>query len=145
MGVGAAASPSKPLAKPFARGVKSLVRTSTTSRRAACRQANTCCGHTCQLRATSVTRAPGNSVSSTTRAFSYADQRRRRPGPVSISIRRKLPFASTFASSLTLILRASTARLNDHSGRKLAEFGTAALERPMATNTRSPLEIVDGR
>ena len=73
-----------------------------TSRRAACRQVNTCCGHTCQRRATSDTRAPGNRVSATTRAFSSADQRRRRPGPVSISMRRKPPFASALTSNIAL-------------------------------------------
>src|SRR5580692_4678403 len=72
-----------------------------TSRRAACRHAKTCCGHTSQRRATSDTRAPGTSVSATIRAFSSEDQRRRRAGSVRISIRRKPPFASTFASSLT--------------------------------------------
>ena len=54
------------------------------STRAARRQVNTCCEQTCQRRATSDTRAPGTSVSSTIRAFSSADQRRRRPGPVSV-------------------------------------------------------------
>jgi len=57
---------------------------------------------TIQRRATSDTRAPGASVSSTIRAFSSADERRRRPGPVSISIRRKPPFASSLTSYITI-------------------------------------------
>src|SRR5208283_2329688 len=72
------------------------------SRRAACRHAKTCCGHTCQRRATSDTRVPGASVSETIRAFSSADQRRRRAGPVRISIRRKPPFASSLTSYIAI-------------------------------------------
>ena len=44
------------------------------------RQPKTCCEQICQRRATSDTRAPGTRVSATIRAFSSADQRRRRPG-----------------------------------------------------------------
>src|SRR5277367_1536632 len=72
------------------------------SRRAACRHAKTCCGHTSQRRATSDTRAPGVSVSATIRAFSSANQRRRRAGPVRISIRRKPPFASSLTSYIAI-------------------------------------------
>ena len=43
------------------------------------RQANTCCGCTCQRRATAETTAPGAVASVTIRALSAADQRRR-PG-----------------------------------------------------------------
>ena len=42
---------------------------------------------------------PGKTcIATTTRAFSSADPRRRRPGPVSSSIRRKPPFASSLTS-----------------------------------------------
>jgi hypothetical protein len=59
-----------------------------TSRRMLRRHPNTCCGRTCHLRATSETHAPGARLSATIPAFSASDQRRRRPGPVSNSIRR---------------------------------------------------------
>src|SRR6185437_10508689 len=70
--------------------------------RAARRQPKTCCEQTCQRRATSDTRAPGTRVSSTIRAFSSADQRRRRPGPVRISTRRYSPFASSLTSNIRI-------------------------------------------
>src|ERR1700761_2996898 len=70
--------------------------------RIARRQPKTCCEQICQRRATSDTRAPGTRVSSTIRAFSSADQRRRRPGPVRISTRRYSPFASSLASNITV-------------------------------------------
>jgi hypothetical protein len=54
---------------------------SSVPSRACRRHPNTCCEQTCHRRATSDTRAPGTSVSATIRAFSSADQRRRRPGP----------------------------------------------------------------
>src|SRR5580692_4296318 len=69
---------------------------------AARRQPNTCCEQTCQRRATSDTRAPGTRLSSTIRAFSSADQRRRRPGPTSTSTRRYSPFASSLTSNITI-------------------------------------------
>ena len=71
-------------------------------RHAARRQPNTCCEQTCQRRATSDTRAPGTRLSSTIRAFSAADQRRRRPGPTSTSTRRYSPFASSLTSNITI-------------------------------------------
>jgi hypothetical protein len=61
-----------------------FVVTVVTARDVARRQPNTCCEQTCQRRATSDTRAPGARVSSTIRAFSSADQRRRRTGPVNL-------------------------------------------------------------
>src|SRR6516225_1019652 len=70
--------------------------------RIARRQPNTCCEQICHRRATSDTRAPGASVSATIRAFSSADQRRRRPGPVRTSTRRKLPFASSLTSNIRI-------------------------------------------
>ena len=83
--------------------------------RAARRQPNTCCGQTCQRRATADTRAPGARVSSTIRDFSSADQRRRRPGPVRSSTRRKPPFASSLTSNITIarspLLQANPPRL----------------------------------
>jgi hypothetical protein len=71
-------------------------------RRAWYRQPDTCCGYNCHRRATSETRTPGFSVSATIRAFSSADQRRRRPGPVSSSTRRKLPFMSSLISFIRI-------------------------------------------
>src|SRR5271168_3524544 len=71
-------------------------------RHAARRQPNTCCEQTCQRRATSDTRAPGTRLSSTIRAFSSTDQRRRRPGPTSTSTRRYSPFASSLTSNITI-------------------------------------------
>ena len=70
--------------------------------RIARRQPNTCCEQTCHRRATSDTRAPGTSVSATIRAFSSADQRRRRPGPVRTSTRRNPPFASSLTSNIRI-------------------------------------------
>ena len=70
--------------------------------RMARRQPNTCCEQICQRRATSDTRAPGARVSATIRAFSSADQRRRRPGPVRTSIRRNSPFASSLTSNIRI-------------------------------------------
>ena len=45
---------------------------------------------------------PGISVSATIRAFSSADPRRRRPGPVKISTRRYPPFASSLTSNIRI-------------------------------------------
>ena len=72
------------------------------SSRACRRHPNTCWGQTCQRRAISDTRAPGSKVSAMIRAFSSADQRRRRPGPVRISMRRKPAFASSLTSTITI-------------------------------------------
>src|SRR5208282_1820958 len=72
-----------------------------TSWGAARRQPKTCCEQTCQRRATSDTRAPGTMVSAISRAFSSADQRRRRAGPVRTSTRRYSPFASSLTSNIT--------------------------------------------
>src|ERR1700733_5717787 len=70
--------------------------------RIARRQPKTCCEQICQRRATSDTRAPGTRVSATIRAFSSADQRRRRPGPVRTSTRRYSPFASSLTSNIRI-------------------------------------------
>ena len=70
--------------------------------RAARRQPKTCCEQTCRRRATSDTRAPGTMVSAIIRAFSSADQRRRRAGPVRTSTRRYSPFASSLTSNMTI-------------------------------------------
>jgi hypothetical protein len=83
-------------------GMADLAQASEPSCRASRRHPNTCCGHNCQRRATSATRAPGSSVSATIAAFSSADQRRRRRGPVKTSTRRKLPFASSLTSNITM-------------------------------------------
>jgi hypothetical protein len=72
--------------------------------RASRRQAKTRCGQSCQRRATSATRTPGTRLSSTIRALSSADQRRRRSGPVRSSIRRKPPFASSLTSNIITAL-----------------------------------------
>ena len=73
-----------------------------TSRQAGRCQPNTCCEHTCQRRATSDTRAPGASISSTIPAFSSADERRLRTGPVRTSTRRNSPFASLLTSNIAI-------------------------------------------
>ena len=65
------------------------------------RQPNTCCGQTCHRRATSDTFAPADNVSATIRAFSSADHRRRRPGPVRTSTRLNALFASSLTSNIT--------------------------------------------
>jgi hypothetical protein len=79
-----------------------LAATVAMFRHTARRQPNTCCEQTCQRRATSDTRAPGARLSSTIRAFSSADQRRQRPGPISTSTRRYSPFASSLTSNITI-------------------------------------------
>jgi hypothetical protein len=89
------------------------------SSRACRRHPNTCCGQICQRRAISDTRAPGSNVPTTIRAFPSADQRRRRPGPVRTSMRRKPPFASSLTSTIT-IARAPRFELNQHTGRRTA-------------------------
>src|ERR1700677_335862 len=114
------------------------------SPRAACRHPKTCCGHTCQRRATSDTRAPGTSVSATIRAFSSADQRRRRAGPVRISIRRKPPFASTFASSVTsyiAIARSLLPQAKQASQHPQWKKGDRA---PLTEKLRVPLHLLSG-
>src|SRR5215213_8408009 len=82
--------------------VDAAARRAPPSRSAWRRQPNNCCGQSCQRRATSETVAPGRSVSATARAFSSADQRRRRPGPVNTSMRRNPAFASSFASYIRI-------------------------------------------
>jgi hypothetical protein len=62
----------------------------------------TCCGSTCQRRATSEIRAPGTSVCLMTAAFSAADQRRRRTDPTGTAIRRSSRFASSLPSNITI-------------------------------------------
>src|ERR1700719_584723 len=79
-----------------------VVPTAVTPRHAPRLQPNTCCEQTCHRRATSDTRAPGTRVSATIRAFSSADQRRRRPGPVRTSTRRNPPFASSLTSNIRI-------------------------------------------
>src|SRR5215217_5318169 len=82
--------------------VDAAARRAPPSRSAWRRQPNNCCGQSCQRRATSETVAPGRSVSATARAFSSADQRRRRPGPVNTPMRRNPAFASSFASYIRI-------------------------------------------
>src|SRR6476646_5367412 len=85
-----------------AAGVVVVPATLGKSWRIARRQPNTCCEQICHRRATSDTRAPGTNVSATIRAFSSADQRRRRPGPVRTSTRRNSPFASSLTSNIRI-------------------------------------------
>src|SRR6516165_8174462 len=106
--------------------------------RIARRQPNTCCEQICHRRATSDTRAPGASVSATIRAFSSADQRRRRPGPVRTSTRRKLPFASSLTSNIRI------------ARSPLPQANQALPGRPLNKGFRGPLtqyleEIADDR
>ena len=105
-----------------------VVATVVTVRHAARRQPNTCCEQTCQRRATSDTRAPGARVSSTIRAFSSADQRRRRPGPVRTSTRRNSPFASSLTSNITIARSPlCLGQLNHRPGRSLKKGVRAPL------------------
>jgi hypothetical protein len=99
---------------------------------AARRQPNTCCEQTCQRRATSDTRAPGTRLSSTIRAFSSADQRRRRPGPTSTSTRRYSPFASSLTSNITIARCPLPRATQPPSGR------------PLKKGVRAPLTAVPG-
>src|SRR5271166_1004109 len=99
------------------------------SLRAVRRQPNTCCEQTCQRRATSDTRAPGTRVSSTIRAFSSADQRRRRPGPVRTSTRRNSPFASSLTSNIRI------------ARSPLPQANQALRGRPLNKGFRGPLTI----
>jgi hypothetical protein len=108
-------------------GVVVVPATLDKSSRIARRQPNTCCEQTCQRRATSDTRAPGTSVSATIRAFSSADQRRRRPGPVRTSTRRYLPFASSLTSNIR-IARSPVPQTNQ-----------ALPGRPLKKGSRAPL------
>ena len=71
-----------------------------TACRIARRQPNTCCEQTCQRRATSDTRPPA--VMLTICAFSSADQRRRRPGPVSSSTRQIHPSRHGLTSNIRI-------------------------------------------
>ncbi len=64
------------------------------------RHPNTRCELNCHRRATSDTTAPGAIASATIRALSSANQRRRRPGPVSTSTRRYSAFASSLPSNI---------------------------------------------
>jgi hypothetical protein len=88
--------------KPGVAGVVVVPTMLGTSWRIARRQPKTCCEQTYHRRATSDTRAPGTKVSATIRAFSSADQRRRRPGPIRTSTRRYSPFASSLTSNLRI-------------------------------------------
>jgi hypothetical protein len=73
-------------------------------RRACRRHVNTCCGVSPCWRATSETTAPATSVSSTIRALSSSEARRRRPVPVITSSRR------TVASGLSVWSSVDTSR-----------------------------------
>src|SRR5215472_12927151 len=98
-----------------------------TSWRIARRQPNTCCEQICHRRATADTRAPGTSVSATIRAFSSADQRRRRPGPVRTSTRRNSPFASSLTSNIRI------------ARSPLPQANQAPLRSPLNKGIRGPL------
>jgi transposase IS66-like protein len=92
-------------------GASSVLDPDMSSR--ACRRHPNTCGQICH------TRAPGSNVSATIRAFSSADQRRRRPGPVRTSMRRKPPFVSSLTSTIT-IAGAPRFEPNQHTGRRTA-------------------------
>ena len=97
------------------------------------RQPKTCCEQICQRRATSDTRAPGTGVSATIRAFSSADQRRRRPGPVRTSTRRNALFASSLTSDLR-IARSPVPQANQ-----------ALPGRPLKKGFRAPLTVISAQ
>src|ERR1700761_3220534 len=94
------------------------------------RQPKTCCEQICHRRATSDTRAPGTSVSATIRAFSSADQRRRRPGPVRTSTRRNSPFASSLTSNIRI------------ARSPLPQAHQALRRSPLNKGIRGPLTVV---
>jgi hypothetical protein len=111
------------------------------------RQPKTCCEQICQRRATSDTRAPGTRVSATIRAFSSADQRRRRPGPVRTSTRRNALFASSLTSNIW-IARSPVPQQNQAlPGRPLKKGFRAplTLKRQGITLDRSTLSTWVGR
>ena len=95
--------------------------------RIARRQPKTCCEQTCHRRATSDTRAPGTKVSATIRAFSSADQRRRRPGPVKNSTRRYSPFASSLTSNIRIARSPVSQAYQALPARSLKKGGRAPL------------------
>ena len=70
---------------------------------AARRQVKTWLGQICQRRAIREITAPGSIASATTCIFCSSDQRRRRPGPVRTSTRRKTPLASSLKSVITSV------------------------------------------
>ena len=82
--------------------------------RAARRQPKTRCGQTCQRRAIALTTAPGTKASATIRAFCASDQRRRRAGTGSSSIRRNSLFASSLTSSITIARTPQTQDVQAH-------------------------------
>src|SRR5271166_6908064 len=100
--------------------------------RLALRQPNTCCEQTCHRRATSDTRTPGTRVSATIRAFSSADQRRRRPGPVRTSTRRNSPFASSLTSNIRI------------ARSPLPQANQALRQRPLNMGFTGPLTVFRG-
>jgi hypothetical protein len=71
------------------------------------RQANNCCGLSPLRRATSETLAPRSRLSTTMRALSARDHRRRRPEPVISSIRRTSDTPAAAQSPLLSSLRSS--------------------------------------
>src|SRR5215203_834954 len=71
----------------------------SSGRRASRRHPNSCCGKSPCRRATSDTTAPGASVSSTMRALSSTDHRRRPPKPLMTSIRLSGPLGLSLWSS----------------------------------------------
>src|SRR6476659_4862499 len=108
-------------------GVVVVPATLGKSWRIARRQPKTCCEQICQRRATSDTRAPGTRVSATIRAFSSADQRRRRLSPVRTSTRRNALFASSLTSNIR-IARSPVPQANQAlPGRPLKKGFTAPL------------------
>ncbi len=70
---------------------------------AARRQVKTWLEQICQRRAICEITAPGSIASATTCIFCSSDQRRRRPGPVRTSTRRKTPLASSLKSVITSV------------------------------------------
>ncbi len=81
--------------------------TSRNSNRASRRHAKSCCGESPLRRATSDTLVPGAKLSTTMRALSVSDQRRRRSDPVISSIRRTPVPPCSAPSALLLSLRSS--------------------------------------
>jgi ABC-type sugar transport system ATPase subunit len=103
--------------------------------RASRRQPNSCCGLSPCRRATSDTLAPGPRLSTTMRALSSSDHRRRRPVPVISSIRRTDATASSVPPSGLL----STLCSSVWSNRSLMARHQATDHAPPKCGVRAPL------
>ena len=122
-------------------------RRNAPSLRACWRQPNNCCGCSCcHRRATSETRAPGTNVSATIRAFSSADHRRRRPGPVSSSNRRKPPFVASVIASIRITRSPSLHAVQalSHGSWKNGSYAALTINRRTLRRSRRAESLIRG-